>query len=496
VLSFCGKISSNVALNRCRDTSPAIRHAVADGIGRWILVKPEVLTSSVFSRGNAFLTCVCDLLIDDQADVRTAMILALKDAFELSGDHTSAFQPNQIRLIVRAFMVRCSDYRENEADASELHSHAILLQHFANAKHLDSVEEFDVIFQILWDDILPVPVRSVIAAIVSRHVFGKDIFNPAFCDFSRGVDMLLAFVDQYKPTDYQECNQIPAIKAFFFSLDQTSLQGYLSAACGKLDQANPHTSQLVEAVASVASEKYHSGLVVDPSIIRHTIQDVRVLNSLVLLVQANCSLANVRDELIQVIPSFPKCPSYMHKYLGYKLWSLLASQDTEFSDMLRSHTSTMKADISGGNLSTLHALESIREQSILTINEVNQLLAIVSCGEVESVSHLICALDLAFMRVLKNCGAEDSNLKPKLVDILTKIKSDTEADEGSDAQTIASFCSYRLGSLGEPSKIPKKGTVDIESVCNVREGLSAASTIIGSMIDSETNYASLTRLFE
>ena len=496
VLTFCGKISSNVALHRCRDTSPAVRHAVADGIGRWILVKPEVLSSSVFSRGNAFVSCVCDLLIDDESDVRLEMISALNDVLKLSGEVTSAFQPHQVRLIVRAFLVRCSDYRDGEADSNELLAHAHLVQHFADGKQLDSIDEFDLIFQILWDDILPESIRSVIAAIASRHVFGKDIFNAAFSDFSRGVDMILAFVDQYKPTEYHECNHIPAFKAFSYILDQTALQGFIAALCDKLDQSIANSSQFIEAIASVACDKYFSGLVVEPSLVRRASQDVGILNSLVLLTKANCSLSNIRDELLQFVPSFPKAPSYMHKYLGYKLWSLLASQDTEFWDLLRLHAESMKTGVPGADLTTLHALESIHEQPILTNEDAEKLLAMVSRGEVESVSHLICALDLAFIHVLKGSPSANSTLKMELVETLTKIRAETQVDEGSDAQTIASFCAYRLGSLGEPLKVTKKGTVDIESMCNVREGLSAASTIIGTMIDSESNYASLTRLFE
>jgi hypothetical protein len=482
VLSVCVKLSVGIVIPRSRDTFTVIRHMVAEWMGRLGCSRSEFLTSSVFGRTGAIMTCISDLLIDDEPEVRSTMIASLSDILEKRV--SVSFSDELYRLILRSFLVRCEDVRDGESKESELEAHSNLIS-LIPSKYIDPFDDYDYMLQTMWDSLLPVSVRSNLARLVSRNVFGRDIYDSTFCNFSRGTEMILAFVDQYKPPGAD--NHVPVFKAFFHRMDQTSIQGFLIAAC----EANQ--GPLVESIASTALEQRYMGLKIPPTVP----SDIHASNGLFMLGKVGADFSYIRTDLRKRLVISSSEPSYMHKYLTYSLWRLVGMEDPEFHDLLRTHSQTLQSE---HNIPSLHALESVIDESVVDIDDAEKLLDFVAHGEVDSVASLICALDLVLMVALRDTTERHSNLKNKLGDIMRKILKETQADSGSDAQSICFYCKYRLPTLedGGSTKGPAKSNrIAFDCKSGPLEHMSSNSFVIASLLDSTgTDPEQLLRVFD
>ena len=484
ILVFCGKVSSHICLVRSRDTFPVIRQIVAEYICRWCEVRREVLTSSVFSRGGALLECVGDLVIDDEPEVRKEMLRGLTDVFSRS--KPSMIPHDFVRLVVRSFLVRCNDYRAQQATGFELRSHAELLLTLAavSTEALDSVNEFENVYQTLWDRRIPVVARCVVSKLVSRHVFGKDIFADNFCDFKRGGEMILAFIDQFRP-DIDD--SYPVIESFLFELDQASLQGYL---CSTRD------GKFLYAISAIAIQNGYFGLTIDdPLLIAAAEGDVNVLSSLINFIKVGAILSSSVIETIRLlIPKIVKAESssYLERYLGFKLWSALSQLDIQLGQSLE------LLDIettSPNDLLTLHALESVVKRPPIDETGIDRLFDFIEHGQVNSVSTLVCAIDLLFIQTLKH-GQYSDLVTEKLLQMMRRIREETRKDSGKDSVVIDFYCRYKLGGLEQVQLKPRKGYVDLKAGEGCLEGLSTSSLILAGVLGSGSVFEELVPLIE
>jgi len=497
ILTFCGKISTHVCLVRCRDTFPVIRQIVAEYIGRWCLVKPEVFTSSVFGRNGALCHCVGDLLIDDEPDVRQEMIDRMTDIVAIV-----SLPADLIKLVLKAFLVRAGDFRDSTVRDSELVAHAELISKLVvkdSGKPLDTFTELEQVHQTLWDRMLPVQVRSVFARIVAKYVFSQDIYEREFMEWETGIDMILAFCDQYRPeTQSDSIDDFPAFQAFIEGRDQSAVQGYLSCIPQKL--ASQSMGKFAEALAEHATESGFYGLSLSEELVKAALVNTGILNAVLKLVKLGTVLSNNTVKQLKEIPAgicSNTDSNYIAKYLAFRLWGFLASQELEVQTALEKFASELESQIlTPGVLQTLHALESAVKRPSLESCVLDRLFDFVLHGDISSVSDIVCALDLVFVQIAKTWGEPSSSLD-RLRDTLLKIRKETQNDTGSDANSLDLYCRYRLGSLdGELAQKPKKLTLDIEMAQNVPEGISASTFILANLIEAGKLAENITSLIE
>jgi hypothetical protein len=500
LLIFCGRIFSQICIPRSRDTFPVIRQIVGEYICRWAYVRSEVLTSSVFSPHREIIDCLKDLLIDDESDVRCEVMKGLCTLLSDIHETKSQLTENFVRLVLKAFLVRCADSRTERTRESELLVHAELIKMLvigSSGRLLDTLEEFEEVYQTLWDRMLPIQVRSVIAKMVALYVFSTNIYRTEFIEFGRGADMMLAFVDQFKPDSSagQDCDHFPVFRAFLEGLDQPSLQGFLIALSDRTELK--YSNKLVEAIASYAVENTFFGLTIETALAQAATRDPHILNAIVLLYGMGSITSEKCREVMRLIPEAVATRNdscYTTKYLAFKLWSLLAARDQDQAIALERFSVTLESMIlSESGRMALHALQSAVERPLSDASICDRLFDLVLHGNLASVADLICSLDILFIQATKG----DTMVSQRLADVLSRVKTETESDKRRDALIVDFFCRYRIASLeGKIVSKQRKGHVDVAVSSSFVDGMSACSHIMIQLLQHGDVEDSFIRIIE
>lgn len=503
-LVICGKLCAALALVRCRDTCSVIRQIVAEYVCRWAVVNPEVLTSSVFGKSGTLQIALSNLLIDDEAEVRREAIAGLTGVITKHMHYKFKLNLEFNQVVVQSFLSRCEDVREDPSDFdSEVNGHALLIEALLtnNPGLIDVFEKagltlFDSVHQVLWDQQVPVTIRSAIARIVSTNVLGTDILHPQFLHNSRGVEMLIAFAKQYDPWNSVD-NQVPVFESFASQFDPATLSSYLAACTSVMSGIEIlQVVQLVEAIAIVADRNSYVLKIDDMQSLMEKLpsDNLHAINALRLLATAVDSDSLPRDDLLLgFLGKAVASPVYTHMYLGYRAWAALAERRPKISQDLVAWGSQLDAHLTFETLTSIHALESAVHRPLADLAAMNQLVDFIDQGHIPSMSLLACAIEIVFIQILKpglDVRTQElvNELKHKLVRLLERISAETAKDKSADAQMIRSFSTYRLSLLNSDDSQPAKGKdkSTVELVPSVLwYGMSANDYVVSSLIEKE-----------
>ena len=504
LIVICGKLCAVLALVRCRDTCSVIRQIVAEYVFRWAMVNPEVFTSSIFGKSGTLQNALTNLLVDDETEVRYAAIAGLREVITKHMHYKFKLNLEFNQVVVQSFLSRCEDVRDYPADfESEVHEHALLIEALLtnNTGLIDVFEKaglslFDSVYQVLWDQQVPVAIRSTIARIVSTNVLGTDILNPQFVHHSRGVEMLIAFAKQYDPWNSVD-NQVPVFESFVSQFDPATLSSYLAACTSVVSVIEIlQVVQLIEAIAIVADRNSYV-LKIDcmQSLIEKLpSESLHAINALRLLAISVDSDSLPRDELLLgFLRKAVASTVYTHMYLGYRAWAALAERRPKISQELVAWGSQLDAHLTFGTLTSIHALESAVHRPLPDLAAMNKLVDFIDQGHIPSMTLLVSAIDIVFIQILKP-GLDlrtlelVNGLKHKLVRLLERLSAETKKDKTAEAQLIRSFSKYRLNLLylDDPQPPRGKDKSTVELVPSVRwYGMSANDYVVSSLIEKE-----------
>ena len=525
---FCGKVCAHIALVRARDTCAVIRQMVGESICRWALVNPEILNSSVFSRNGDLLACLSNLIIDDETEIRAAVIKGLCAAVTKHVSFKFKFDQEFVEVILTGLNVRCEEIHEGIANASsieylvsEVTAHAELVAILVSNQPslIDSFEQanknsFDLLYQLTWDKLIPLDARRVIAGVVSSNVLGSDILKPEFSNHSRGLEMVFAFIDQYSPwEDQRDVNHQSVFESFFAGCDPHTLTAYLETAIKQLrdDGTGDKLPQLIEMLAEIVSRNSYTNLKFDGGIhklLTH-LNNAHILNALVIFVESDgidLRSAWPSDEtIVTAITSVvdPRTPhSYRHVYLAYRLWSLLGNHSSYLSEQLVLWGRSLDQHLTVSTLPNIHAIESAVQRPLADLAAMEQLVDFITKGEIPSVSLLACAIDLVVIQGLKPVtDPRDSelvgSLNAKLATALERLAKEAAKDQGEDAQLIEWFCRYRLKVLTDPADTVKKERGHVVFEANEPwQSMTPNNYLISQIIDKEKLDRNLVQFME
>jgi hypothetical protein len=538
--AFCGSVASRMLYPRTRDTCPVIRHGVCDAILKWCDINPEVLTSSVFNnRSGNMIETLGHFIQDEDSDVRELVVSGLSSLVqnETIASRTVQRITNEIcQLLLNSILSKAEELNELTETGNppyiallhaELNSSIQLVRKIVSRTPsiLDVFESagknnFDLLFQLSFDPNLPTHIRTSIAQIVSSHILGADIKSRSFRDTRRAIEMLIAFIYQYTPfvgieteVDYRS-----VFDAFCSATDSSGLADYINESVEQLVSGEHALKkvrllvQLVETCAEIVKKNNYKNCpinIVGMFGVLNQFEEssrsiVYFLNAIVLIsqtvdVQKLMSAGEIVEAVQEIVPLVDPSNNrpYQQVYLGYSIWSQLATINDDAAIRMKDWASRVDQHLTVETLKNVHALESSTMRDLADLGAMEKLLDYVETGDVPSIAIMCCAIDLVVIQILKKNSAIDEmfrldRLRKRVQSILQSLSNDAAQSDARDqsARVIQFFCQYRLVLLGEVRVAPKlareKGNICINSKIVKTIGLRLNEYIIADLLENET----------
>lgn len=539
--AFCGAVASSVLFLRSRDTCSVLRHAVCDYMLRWCEVNLEVLSSSVFNNRNGnIIDTLSHFIQDEDYDVRSLAIAGLKrivDNPETPSRTAQKIIGQTCQVSLNSIISKCQELNElvetgNPPYIALVHSEIHSLAHFVRSmvtripSILDQFESagknnFDLIFQLIFDPLLPLNFRTCVAHIISSNVLGADIMSRSFQGIKRGIEMLVAFVYQYTPFEGLEKDYRSVFEAFFAELDPSCIADYVNECVEQLDskQQQPPLDkvrvlvQMIEACASIIRKNNWRNCQVNLGKNFHLLSHfddtcssdssiVYFMNSISLFLEVVevKKVLSVEEQIfaIDVLAKMSdpsKDRPYQQLYLIYKVWAQMAESSDDAAIRLKQWAGSIDAHLTVGTIKNVHALESATQRDLADMSAMEKLLDFVEQGDLPSIATMCCALDLVIIQILKKPGTEQifrlDGLRTRVKSILESLATEASDSDSRDqsARVIRFFCQYRLTLLNEIDVPPKlsreKGNVVLKSSVVNTLGLRLNEYIISELIENE-----------
>ena len=511
VYVFCGKVSQQIAMTRCRDTAPVIRQIVGEYFVRWVTVSREVLSSSVFSKKQELADSLFKLLCDEDGDVRSTVIAGLSSLY--SETSFSPIKVSNVQLPMNLLLIKAHELSELlevgnppylELLRGEIAALASLMATMVKSHQsvLDGLAHTDLVYQLVWDRYLPIEARIVVASIVSQNVLGSDILDSRFTDFSKGIEILMAFLAQYNPYNSGNACHGPMFESFFSGMQRGVQQGFLTASLSSLlDEKNlVRANCLMEIVETLVlvSTKAGSSLRLELDILADKIKDesdpVALLNAVLVYSQSahfeGGDLLRMVSALEAVLSRSASTP-YRTLHIAYQVWDRLARESFAVRDALDLWFNALSTHLTVSTLTSIHASEAALQRPLANLQSMARLIDFVLAGEIQSVQLVVCSLDLVFMQTLKPHAPSDAvefqSLKEKLISALQFLHQEASRDftTGSQqANVLKFFCQYRLAEFDDCNPRKEKGSIAVESsIANTRTR-TLNEFILGELIDT------------